>query len=51
MADNSSPVKVYKLLIKRAKKFVGPANDYPHLANFANVAFRELLEKLEVKSK
>ena len=51
MADNSSPVKVYKLLIKRAKKFVGPTKDYPHLANFANIAFRELLEKLEVKSK
>ena len=51
MADNSSPVKVYKTLVKRAKKYVGPTKSYPHLAHFANSAFTELLEKLEVKTK
>jgi len=49
MVDNSSPVKVYKLLIKRAKKFVGPTKDYPHLAHFANIAFKEKLERLEAE--
>ena len=47
MTDKSSPVKVYKELVKKAKKHVGPTKNYPHLAHFANSAFRELLEKLE----
>ena len=49
MVDNSSPVKVYKILVKRAKKYVGPTKNYPHLTHFANSAFTELLEKLEQK--
>lgn len=44
--ENSSPVKIYKVLIRDAKKHVGPTKDYPHLTNFANDAFRLLLEKL-----
>lgn len=47
MTDNSSPVKVYKDLIKKAKKFVGPTKKYSHLSHFANSAFVELLEKQE----
>lgn len=50
MSDNSSPVKVYKDLIKKAKKLIGPTKDYPHLSHFANTAFRELLEKEGKKS-
>ena len=49
--DSSSPVKIYKVLIKSAKKHVGVNKDYPHLANFANDAFRLLLEKVEKSKK
>lgn len=46
---NSKTVKVNKYLVKQAQKFVGRNKPFNSLAQFANLSFRNELEKRGVK--